>query len=141
MIQIRVELGDTLNRLNRIENGIKHTPKLYAMLGETLRKQHQKRFDEQRSPDGQAWTPLSPKYAKRKRANRHKILIREGYLKNTLRYQASSNEVRFGSDRIYARIHHFGGRHMPDRPWLGVSDADKRELMQKTERYIKQLIG
>ncbi|HBY4608940.1 TPA: phage virion morphogenesis protein, partial [Klebsiella pneumoniae] len=32
-----------------------------------------------------------------------------GYLKNTIRYQASDDELAVGSNRAYAAIHQFGG--------------------------------
>lgn len=141
MIQIRVDVGDSLNRLLTVQNGLQHSKRLYTALGETLRTIHKKRFEqEQRSPDGQAWQALSPKYARRKKKGRGKILIREGYLKNTLRFNANEQQVEFGSDRVYARIHHFGGRHIPARAWLGLNDNNRELLLQKTELYLQNLL-
>lgn len=141
MIHIRVDVGDSLNRLLAVQNGLQQSRRLYTALGETLRTIHKKRFEqEQRSPDGQAWQPLSAKYASRKKKGRGKILIREGYLKNTLRFNASEQQVEFGSDRVYARIHHFGGRHIPARAWLGLNDNNRELLLQKTEYYLRQLL-
>ncbi|MNG19722.1 Phage virion morphogenesis family protein [compost metagenome] len=33
----------------------------------------------------------------------------DGFLKNTLRYQVSDDELLFGTNRKYGAIHHFGG--------------------------------
>ncbi len=33
----------------------------------------------------------------------------DGYLKNTLRYQASDEQLLFGTNRRYGAIHHYGG--------------------------------
>lgn len=141
MIHIQVDVGNSLNRLLQVEQGLQQSTRLYTALGETLRTIHKKRFEqEQRTPDGQAWQPLSVKYASRKKKGRGKILIREGYLKNTLRFNASEQQVEFGSDRVYARIHHFGGRHIPARAWLGLNDNNRELLLQKTEHYLQSLL-
>lgn len=160
MIQIRVDVGDSLNRLLTVQNGLQHSKRLYTALGETLRTIHKKRFEqEQRSPDGQAWQALSPHYARHKRGE--KILVGQGYLKNTLRYNVTSHHVEFGSDRPYARLHQYGGTirpknarvlklgnygyakqiTIPARAWLGLNDNNRELLLQKTEHYLQSLLG
>ncbi|HHW7447663.1 TPA: phage virion morphogenesis protein, partial [Pasteurella multocida] len=70
------------------------------MLGESTKVDKHGRFEkEQASPEGEKWQPLSPMYKARKRKNRDKILIRDGNLKNLLRYQVNDSGVEFGSDR------------------------------------------
>lgn len=78
-------------------------------MGEYLMIAHDARFASQTAPDGTPWTPLSPRYRRRKRKNQDKILQLDGYLANTLRYQVGGNELVFGSNRPYAAIQHFGG--------------------------------
>ncbi|MCY1296327.1 phage virion morphogenesis protein [compost metagenome] len=78
-------------------------------IGEYLLIAHDRRFASQASPDGTPWKALSPAYLKRKRKNPDKILVLDGYLKNTLRYQVTDDELLFGTNRKYGAIHHFGG--------------------------------
>lgn len=78
-------------------------------IGEYLMIAHDQRFASQASPDGTPWLALSPAYLKRKKKNRDKILVLDGFLKNTLRYQVSNNELLFGTNRIYGAMMHFGG--------------------------------
>jgi phage virion morphogenesis protein len=78
-------------------------------IGEFLLIAHDQRFASQASPDGTPWQALSPAYLKRKKKNRDKILVLDGFLKNTLRYQVNNNELLFGTNRIYGAIMHFGG--------------------------------
>lgn len=78
-------------------------------IGEYLTIAHDQRFISQTSPDGTPWQALSPAYQRRKRKNQDKILVLDGYLKNTLRYQVRADELLFGTNRKYAAIHHFGG--------------------------------
>ena len=78
-------------------------------IGEFLLIAHDQRFASQASPDGTPWQALSPAYLKRKKKNRDKILVLDGFLKNTLRYQVNNNELLFGTNRIYGAMMHFGG--------------------------------
>ena len=78
-------------------------------IGEYLLLAHDRRFASQASPDGTPWQALSPAYLKRKKKNRDKVLVLDGFLKNTLRYQVSNNELLFGTNRIYGAMMHFGG--------------------------------
>jgi phage gpG-like protein len=78
-------------------------------MGEHLMIVHRERFARQAAPDGTPWQALSPRYLRRKKKNKGKMLQLEGYLANTLRYQISPNELLFGSNRPYAAIHQFGG--------------------------------
>lgn len=78
-------------------------------MGEYLLRAHILRFAAQVSPDGVPWAPLSPRYQKRKKKNRDRILFLDGYLANTMRYQVMGGELLFGSNRPYAALMHFGG--------------------------------
>ena len=78
-------------------------------IGEFLLIAHDQRFASQASPDGTPWQALSPAYLKRKKKNRDKILVLDGFLKNTLRYQVNNNELLFGTNRIYGAMMHVGG--------------------------------
>ncbi|MCY1366751.1 phage virion morphogenesis protein [compost metagenome] len=78
-------------------------------MGEYLLIAHDARFASQTAPDGTPWQALSPRYQRRKRKNQDRILVLDGYLANTLRYQVGGGELVFGSNRPYAAIQHFGG--------------------------------
>ncbi|WP_312481050.1 phage virion morphogenesis protein [Stutzerimonas nitrititolerans] len=82
---------------------------MFRDMGEYLLLAHDRRFASQTAPDGTPWQALSPRYQRRKKKNQDKILVLDGYLMNTLRYQASSEELLFGTNRRYAAIHHYGG--------------------------------
>lgn len=149
MIQIRLDADGAIRSLAQTAESLQQGKKLYGMLGEALRTIHKQRFEkEQASPEGEKWQPLSPKYRVKKKRNADKVLIRDGYLKNLLRYQADDNGVVFGSDRKYARLHQFGsnkasgrGSGIPARPWLGVSKKNEDYLLAKTEHFIRRIIS
>lgn len=82
---------------------------LFRDIGEYLLIAHHQRFNDQKSPAGEKWQALSPRYKARKKKNKDKILRLDGRLANDLRYQVSDTELLFGSNKPYAAIHHFGG--------------------------------
>ncbi|EXI62221.1 hypothetical protein MHD_10245 [Mannheimia granulomatis] len=149
MIQIRLDTDGAIRSLAQTATNLQQGKKLYGVLGEALRTIHKQRFEkEQASPEGEKWQPLSPKYRARKKRNADKVLIKDGYLKDLLRYQTNDKGVVFGSDRKYARLHQFGsnkasgrGSGVPARPWLGVSKKNEDYLLAKTEHFIRRIIS
>ncbi|WP_113632169.1 phage virion morphogenesis protein [Pectobacterium peruviense] len=106
---LALDYRDALQVLLAIDDTLKFPQTMLQGMGERLLELHQQRFTEQKAPDGTAWQSLSSRYQKRKRKNTDKILTRDGYLRNTLRWQVNANELLFGTDRVYGAIHQFGG--------------------------------
>ena len=106
-------------------------------IGGYLLLSHEERWDKQVSPDGQAWLPLSDAYRNTKPKNKDKILILDGYLKN-LYYQVNGNGLELGTDEKYAATQQFGdpSRNIPARPFLGISQDDKEEIIDILRRYF-----
>ena len=77
-------------------------------IAEYLHQSTDDRFRQQVAPDGSPWAPLAPSTLARKKGGR--ILRAKGTLQDTLRHNVSSNELSFGTDRIYGAIHQFGGK-------------------------------
>ena len=88
-------------------------------IGELMLNSHSRRFQDQTDPQGRPWEKLSPEYATRKKRNRDKVLVLEGILASTLRYNAGPNGLEFGTDRPYGATHQFGRGNIPRRTWLG----------------------
>lgn len=101
--------AEVLQALQSAVDVLQNPQAMFRDMGEYMLIALDARFESQTEPDGTPWQPLSPAYQKRKRKNQDKILTLDGYLKNTLRYQVSDNELAVGSNRIYAAIHQFGG--------------------------------
>lgn len=95
--------------INEAAAAVSNPQPMLRDMGEYLLIAHDRRFASQTSPDGTPWQALSPAYLKRKKKNQDKILVLDGFLKNTLRYQVSDNQLLFGTNRIYGAMHHFGG--------------------------------
>lgn len=100
---------DALSKLWDARAEMMRPAPLLERMGERLLVFHQKRFQEQKSPEGIEWAALKPRYLRRKRRNKDKILTLDGHLQNTLHWQVNADELLFGTNRVYGAIHQFGG--------------------------------
>lgn len=113
-------------------------------VGEHLMLTHRDHFDEQRSPDGDPWQPLSPDYAKSKKKNKDKILRLNDILRDTLAYNVGDKSLEFGTNMEYGAMHQFGGTSdmiprlaaIPARPFLGLSQDDEKEVIEILYEFI-----
>ena len=99
-------------------------------LGELLASSTKERIDtEKASPAGEDWVPWSERHAATRKKS-HSLLIEEGGLQESIQSLSTSDEVRVGSNLIYAATHQFGDeeRGIPARPYLGLSDEDREDI-------------
>lgn len=137
------EIQEALNQL--IKRGTDLTPAM-ANIGEELLISHDQRFRDQKSPDGIPWAPLSETTKSLKTKNVDTILVLNGLLSGTLNYQASSDNLLFGSPLEYAATHQFGrvtspnsmipNKAIPARPFLGVDENDRGMILETLSDYL-----
>ena len=154
-VKLKVEIDDRKVRdaLNRLLRSGKELSPVLKEIGEHLLDSTRQRFSDKTAPDDTTWDSLSPTYQKRKKKNANKILVLDGHLSGTLRYQIQGNTLLLGSDRIYAAIHQFGAKQgafgktkggksipwgdIPARPYLGVSDDDERDIVNILHDHLQ----
>lgn len=116
------------------------TSSLMPMLGEYLLDSTRARFGPQQAPDGTPWATLAPRTSARKKHNPSKILTERGFLRKNLRYQVlSSSAVQVGSNLTYAATHQYGRDNIPPRPYLGLSRADRSEILEIIADWAAEL--
>ena len=143
---IKATVNDAQARAMLARLGEPGTQDLMPRLGEYLQASTQKRFKSQAAPDGTAWAPLQPRYARRKKYAKDKVLTLRGYLRSGIRYQVTgAAEVEVGSNTKYAAIHQLGGsidqnaqsRKMRYRSVAGrVLFAGRKHKRGVTERWV-----
>lgn len=142
----------TLRRLHAF--GLNQAPALQeiAALGESATRL---RFRTQTGPDGQRWKP-----SLRAQLTGGRTLTKDGHLGDSVSAAHGKDYAEWGVNRIYAAIHQFGGVikakaaaalkffipgggfavvkavTMPARPYLGVSDDDRGDILDVLERRI-----
>ena len=90
------------------------------------------------------WTALSPETLKTKKGT---AILREqgmaGGLMGSVNYKPFNDKVVISANKIYAAIHHFGGKAgrgrkvtIPARPYMMVQDEDWREMKAALGDFI-----
>lgn len=131
--------------LTQLVNNLDDLAPALGNVGEHLMLTHRDHFDQQRSPDGDPWQPLSPEYAKRKKKNKDKILRLNDILRDTFAYNVGDESLEFGTNMEYAAIHQFGGTSdmiprlavIPARSFLGLSTDDEVEVIEVMSKFLK----
>lgn len=111
-------------------------------IGEGLLNSTHDRWDQQVDPEGNPWEPLDPKYQARKEKNAEKILVLEGFMRDTLAYNTSSQSMEMGTNLIQGATHQFGDddRGIPARPYLGVSEDDEQMIIDTLHDHFQNAL-
>lgn len=139
-VSIAIDLDDEVLKLalDRIESLLKDLSEPLEDIGASLVSSTLGRFEQGRGPDGVAWRP-----SRRAIDQGGQTLIDSGLLRSSIVYEAGSDQVRVGSNRVYAAIHQEGGQagrggktRLPARPYLGVNDDDRDEIRAIVDDWI-----
>jgi len=146
------EIHGALRRLIALGRNAAPIMRDIAALGESATRL---RFRLQRGPDGQRWKP-----SLRAQLSGGKTLTKDGHLSGSLSANAGRDFAEWGVNRIYAAIHQFGGTiraksagalkfalpnggfavvkavQMPARPYLGVNDDDRSDILDIITRHL-----
>ncbi|RJP17901.1 MAG: phage virion morphogenesis protein [Deltaproteobacteria bacterium] len=165
LIKIEVDDREIREALSRLASKVRNLAPAMKNIGEYLQRSTWERFGAQKDPQGKPWAKLKPGTLARKKTS--KILIESSGLRDSIHYEASSDSVSVGTDKIYAAIHQFGGKtsphtirpsrkkalfwpgashpvgsvnhpgsQIPARPFLGVSDEDKSEILDILRDHV-----
>jgi len=153
-VSITVDDAEGRDRLNTLLSAAGDLQPVFRSIGEYLMQSTRQRFRDMRAPDGTPWAPLSPLYVKRKKKNKDLILVLDGYLRDSIHYEVEPDELRLGTNRVYAAAQQFGmpkgyagktktGKpipwgDIPARPFLGLSDDDRTEVLAIVERFLQR---
>ena len=114
------------------------------ILGAIVRTSIVRNFEKGGRPT--KWTALSPETLKTKKGS---AILREqgmaGGLMGAINYKPFSKKVVVSANKIYAAIHHFGGKAgrgrkvtIPARPYMMVQDEDWVEMKAALKDFIVQ---
>jgi len=140
---IQIDDQSVRDGLRRLRSATGDLTPFFQDLGESLLNSTRARFRSQTAPDGSPWAALSTGYVRRKKRNRDKILTLSGRLSGTLRYRARPDELQLGTSLIYGATHQFGRpeKHIPARPFLGLSDDDQRTISATLRAHLARAAG
>jgi phage virion morphogenesis protein len=160
--RMTVDAGPIAEGLGRVATLTGNLVPVLSAAGDALISGTRDRFRAGRDPTGAPWRPLSRAYADTKRGGQ--ILVESRALMNSITRRVSGRTLEVGSNRIYARIHQEGGVirakgggalrfplgdgyvtvksvTIPARPYLGLSAADERAVLDAVEDAIDNALG
>lgn len=139
-------LEPVIARLNGMGDA-RRTGQGLANIGGLVESQTRARFDERRSPEGESWTPWSEGYRSTRKKGQT-LLVATGAFRDSIAWDLTGEELRIGSNLVFAALHQEGGSSdmapgpaaVPARPYLGVSDANLREIEDAMGDWIEGLM-
>ncbi|WIX34953.1 phage virion morphogenesis protein [Salinicola sp. JS01] len=145
-MSIALDDDQVLQALNAMQQRAMRLAPAFKAIGEAMVASTHERFQDKEAPDGTPWAPLSETTVERKGHSR--ILEGESHqLARQISYAASDDALEWGSSMIYAAMQHYGGDKaefphlwgdIPGRPFLGVSDEDREEILDVLSGYLRR---
>jgi len=114
---------------------------LLGQIGEYVLRTTRDRAAQQVAPDGTPWSPLSPRYARRKAKLRPGLPLLKfdnHMLGDQLAWQLDDPAVLVGTNAPYGARQHFGGGGIPARPWLGLSELDQEGIARRVVAFLQK---
>ena len=143
-ISIDYEFPDkeVADRLRALVDAGEDLEPAFIDIGEGLLNSTHDRFEYMEDPEGNPWAGLLVDYQKRKKKNKDKILVLEGYLRDTLAYNTHSQGLELGTNLIYGATHQFGDedRGIEARPYLGVSEDDEQMIQDILQDHFEEAL-
>ena len=169
-ITIRLAGAAVLEKLQHIARQVDDMRPAMQSIGEIMMESTKQRFSDSRGPDGQRWAAnaestvlarlaqIKGAYTKQGKLSKKgsaaamgkKPLVDTGMLQKTISYQvgADGQSVSIGTNRFSgewtggAAVHQFGSKDgsIPARPFLGMSNEDRREVLSILDRFARQAI-
>lgn len=141
--------------------GFDNLEPLAEIFGTYLESSTIERFDTETAPDGSPWTPSI-----RAKQEGGQTLTDSSQLRSSIHAEAANGSVRWGSNKIYARMMNDGGTiraknadklrfrlpgglgfvsvdevTIPARTFLGINAEDEAELLTRAEEYAADAAG
>lgn len=117
---------------------------LLADIGQALRLSTLARAEQERSPSGDRWPALSPRYKALKakiKPGRKMLKFAGEMLGSRFSYQVLGGTLLLGTNARYGATMQFGRDEIPARPWLGLSADDEVEIAEIVKDHLLGGIG
>lgn len=134
MIRIQVigiaPVQDKIDRIAGLDTG-----SLMTALAATVERQTKRRIaSEKTSPDGARWAPLKASTILKKGTDN--ILVDKGQLLGSISSISGATWAIVGTNVFYGEFHQSGTRKMVERPFIGISSANAREIENVVQAFI-----
>lgn len=111
---------------------------LMEILGTLVEGQVKRRISsEKTSPDGVPWAPLKASTALKKGSSAQ--LVDTGRLLGSISHTSTSSTATVGTNVFYAPFQHYGTRHIPARPFMGISEENMAEIRRAVDAWVERV--
>lgn len=157
MITIVIKDDEISAVLDRLSRSLSDLTPVMQEIGELLVPSTKERFKAGEAPDGSKWAAKSETTIETYRRRGDRIDFRplfgpSGRLSSEIAFAPTSHSVEISSNMIYAAVMHFGAAkgafgtnakggsipwgNIPARPFLGVSEQDRTNLIETVEEWL-----
>lgn len=158
-VEIAVDDSEIRAALQRSMTANSNMRPVFKVIGERLLRSTEERFDTETDPTGKPWAPLQISslyagYGKKKYTQKgmltaafsrylgaRKILTKSGQLRRSIYSKPTDTQVAIGTGKIYGATHQFGRGNIPARPFLGITVADRVEILELVQEYNEQALA
>lgn len=143
---MEIDDREVLAALARVQQRIGNMRPLLKEIGEDMAASTKKRFDTTTAPDGNPWLRNSVLSTLLYKEGDTPLTGETGLLHSTINSDViSATAVEIGSPMQYSAMQQFGGTKaefphlwgdVPARPFLGLSEADKANILDLTVDYL-----
>lgn len=154
-ITITVDDAEVQAALNEAARRASDLTGLMDLIGAALVSSTQQRFEGQAGPTGVPW-----RSSQRAGQQRGQTLVDSGRLRQSITHRAGRDQVEVGSGVMYAAVHQFGATiraksskglrfrigdrwvtkrevTIPPRPFLGLDDEDRAEIIELSTGWLR----
>lgn len=136
---------DLMDLVSRMGSRVNNMTPVMRNFGQYMILRTEERFEDEETPEGVRWQPLSQVTLAMKAQNNDidKILQAQGNLLLSITPRGLKDGVKISSNMVYAAIHQFGGNagrahkvKIPARPYLGFNSEDLDEFKRIVKDWI-----
>lgn len=156
MIEVQIDTSGLTAALERLAAAGTNPEPAWQEAGEYLVVSTKRRFADKQAPDGSMWPGNSPGTQAAK-GNDDPLIGESKRLGREIHYRAKRGTLEWGSPMEYAATQHYGAEKgafgqtegglplpwgdIPARPFLGLSDDDRREVTEILEEFVQEQWG
>jgi len=151
MIEINYDDRQVLDALQELSRRMHDMKPVMRDIAGVMADATERAFEDEADPaTGLAWHPLMASTVTMRGGDAHPILQRSGQLASSIVTAYGADFAQIGSNKVYAAMHQFGGttapnsmipgKAIPARPFLGLGDDDKDEILDIVRGYLAEAL-
>ena len=133
-------VDDARKKMARLSSVVGDLAPIMQEISLYLDAANKKRYQDQLTPEGIAWTPLSPvtiERRKNKSGDPGRILIDTGRLFGSIKPSHNYRQAKVSAGPLtYAGVHQEGTDKIPARPYIGINDDELQDILQLIDKRL-----